>query len=163
MWGGGIKIYYAWFLASAICGNFRLKRKWVSGVLLVGWRRPVRRADNLTTFTCRMSKHLNSSTSWNPQGLARPIQGMFYLLIRGSEVCFCQGRLARRGITPDYLFTPWSRDLSEKLTGSQLVKFPYFMEPEGSLQHSQVVAIRPYPEPAWSNPCPHTQLPEDPS
>ena len=40
-----------------------------------------------------------------------------------------------------YLLTPWSRVLLEKLTGFQLVeKFPYFMEPEGSLLHSQVFA-----------------------
>jgi len=32
------------------------------------------------------------------------------------------------------------------------------MEPEGSLPHSQVPAICPYPEPAR----PHIQLPEDP-
>jgi hypothetical protein len=32
------------------------------------------------------------------------------------------------------LFTPWSRVLLEKLTGSQLVKeFPRFMQPEVSL------------------------------
>ena len=50
---------------------------------------------------------------------------------------------------PAYLFTPWSRVLPEKLTDSQLVKkFPHFMEPEGSLPHSQVPATCPYPEPA---------------
>jgi hypothetical protein len=37
------------------------------------------------------------------------------------------------------------------------------MEPEGSLPHSQVPATGPYPEPARSNPHPHTLLPEDPS
>jgi len=36
------------------------------------------------------------------------------------------------------------------------------MEPEGSLPHSQASATCPYPEPARSNPYPHTQLPEDP-
>jgi len=39
-----------------------------------------------------------------------------------------------------YLLTPWSRVLLEKLTGFQLVKkfSAHFMEPEGSLPHSQV-------------------------
>ena len=37
------------------------------------------------------------------------------------------------------------------------------MEPEGSLSHSQVPATCPYPESARSSPCPHIQLPEDPS
>jgi hypothetical protein len=39
---------------------------------------------------------------------------------------------------------PWSKALLEKLTGCQLVKkFPHFMEPESSLQHSQVPATYP--------------------
>ena len=47
-----------------------------------------------------------------------------------------------------YLHTACSRVLLEKLTGSQLVKkFPHFVEPEGSLPHSQVPATSPYPEP----------------
>jgi len=33
----------------------------------------VRRADNLTTFMCRLSSNLGTSTSWNPQGLSRPV------------------------------------------------------------------------------------------
>jgi len=38
-----------------------------------------------------------------------------------------------------------------------------FMEPEGSLPHSQVPATCPYPEPARSSTYPHIPLPEDPS
>ena len=34
------------------------------------------------------------------------------------------------------------------------------MEPEGSLQHSQVSTTCPYPEPARSSPCPHIPLPK---
>jgi len=37
------------------------------------------------------------------------------------------------------------------------------MEPEGSVPHSQVHAICPYPEPHRSNPCTYITLPEDPS
>jgi hypothetical protein len=36
----------------------------------------VRRADNLTTFMCRLSWNLGALTSWNPQGLSRPIMGL---------------------------------------------------------------------------------------
>ena len=62
-----------------------------------------------------------------------------------------------------YLLTPWGTVL-EKLTGFQLVKkFPHFMEPKGSLPHSQVPATCPYSEPAVSSPYPHIPLPEDPS
>jgi len=44
-----------------------------------GWRRPVRTADKLTTFMCRMSWNLGTSSSWNPQGLSRPVMGLLYL------------------------------------------------------------------------------------
>jgi len=39
----------------------------------------VRGADNLSTFTCRLSWNLGSSTSWNPQGMTRPVMGLHYL------------------------------------------------------------------------------------
>ena len=40
---------------------------------------------------------------------------------------------------------------------------PHFMEPEGSLPHSQFPATWPYLEPARSIPYPHIPLPEDSS
>ena len=46
--------------------------------LALRWRRPVRRADNLTTFMCRLSWNPGASTSWNPQGLSRPVMGLLY-------------------------------------------------------------------------------------
>ena len=36
-------------------------------------------ADNLTTFMCRLSWNLGASTSWNPQGLSRPVMVLPYL------------------------------------------------------------------------------------
>ena len=42
-------------------------------------RWPVRRADNLTTFMCRLSWNLGASTSWNPKSLSRPVMGLLYL------------------------------------------------------------------------------------
>ena len=44
-----------------------------------GARRPVHSVYNLTTFMCRMSSNLRASTSWNPQGLSRPVMGRLYL------------------------------------------------------------------------------------
>jgi hypothetical protein len=38
----------------------------------------MRRADNLTTFMCRLSRNLGASTSWNPKGLSRPVMGLFF-------------------------------------------------------------------------------------
>ena len=55
----------------------------------------------------------------------------------------------------NYLLTPCSKGVLEKLTGFQLVKsFQHFMEPRVSLPHSQVPAICPYPDPDCSGPCP---------
>jgi hypothetical protein len=42
---------------------------------------PVRRADNLATFMCRLSWNRGASTSWNPQGLSRPVMGLLYLYL----------------------------------------------------------------------------------
>jgi len=38
----------------------------------------VRKADNLTTFMCRLSWNLGASTSWSPQRLSRPVMGLLY-------------------------------------------------------------------------------------
>ena len=46
-----------------------------------GQRRPVRRADNLTTFMCRLSRNLGASPSWNPPGLPRPVMRLLYLYL----------------------------------------------------------------------------------
>ena len=42
-----------------------------------GKKRPVSRTDKLTTFMCRLCWNLGASTSWNPQGLSRPVMGLF--------------------------------------------------------------------------------------
>jgi hypothetical protein len=41
----------------------------------------MRRADNLTTFMCRLSRNLGASTCWNPKGLSRPVMGLLYLYL----------------------------------------------------------------------------------
>ena len=50
-----------------------------------GLRRPVRRADNLTSFMCRLSCNLGASTSWNPQGLSRPVMGLLFTFRMGKS------------------------------------------------------------------------------
>jgi hypothetical protein len=42
--------------------------------------RQVRKADNLITFMCRLSRNLGASNSWNPKGLSRSVMGLLYLL-----------------------------------------------------------------------------------
>ena len=60
-------------------GRLSLWQKWVPGIFPGGKKRPVRRADNLTTFMCRLSWNLGASTYWNPLGLFRPVMGLLYL------------------------------------------------------------------------------------
>ena len=43
--------------------------------------RPLRKADNLTTFLCPLSWNLGTLTSWNPLGHSRPVTGLIYLLL----------------------------------------------------------------------------------
>ena len=63
-----------------------------------------------------------------------------------------------------YLLTQRSGVLLGELTAFHLERnSPHFMEPEGSLLHSQVPATCPYPEPARPSPYPHIPLPENPS
>jgi hypothetical protein len=39
------------------------------------------RADNLTTFMCRLSRNLGASSSWKPNGLSRPVMELLYLYL----------------------------------------------------------------------------------
>jgi hypothetical protein len=47
--------------------------------------RPVHRADNLTTFMCRLSWNLGASTYWNPQGLSRAVMVLLYRPVRRAD------------------------------------------------------------------------------
>ena len=44
-----------------------------------GYRRPVPKADKLTTFVCRLSQPPGALIFWNPQASNRPAQGLCYL------------------------------------------------------------------------------------
>ena len=44
-----------------------------------GQRWLVRRADNVTTVMCRLSRNLGSSKSWNCNSCNRTVQGLLYL------------------------------------------------------------------------------------
>ena len=39
------------------------------------------RADNLTTFMCRLSRNSGASTQWNAKGLSRAVAGKLYLYL----------------------------------------------------------------------------------
>jgi hypothetical protein len=64
--------------------RYSFSQNWVLAMLPGGSRRPVPTADNLTTFMCRVSWNVGSSTFWHPQGLPRPLQGSLYLPDRTS-------------------------------------------------------------------------------
>jgi len=61
-----------------------------------GLRRPVRRADNLTTFTYRLSWNLWASASWNLPSLFRLVMGLIYLFypIINITLTFWKGKFS---------------------------------------------------------------------
>jgi hypothetical protein len=69
----------------------------------------VRRADNPTTFMCRLSRNLGASTSWNPKGPPTPVMGLLYLT---NPLLFTAGsRLLN--IQVHHLFSGFRRDAEE--------------------------------------------------
>jgi hypothetical protein len=40
----------------------------------------------LATFMCRLSWNLGASTSWNPQGMSRPVMGLLYLFFTPEAI-----------------------------------------------------------------------------
>jgi hypothetical protein len=55
-------------------------------------------ADQLTTFTCRLSRNLVASNCWNPQGLSRPVMGLLYLLILLTDITLVDTGMAKAHI-----------------------------------------------------------------
>jgi hypothetical protein len=55
--------------------------------------RPVRRADNLTTFMCRLSWNLGASTYWDTQGLSRVVMGLLYVYLFLPLLQLCSQRI----------------------------------------------------------------------
>jgi hypothetical protein len=64
--------FFIYIILPVTCAWGRLS---LSGIFPEGLGRPVRRADNLTTFMCRLSWNLGSWTSWNPHGLSILVKG----------------------------------------------------------------------------------------
>ena len=65
----------------------------------------MRRADNLTTFTCPFSINQGTSTSWNPQGLSRPVMGLLYLHLYKFHFILYDAILLMRSLSTPVLNT----------------------------------------------------------
>jgi hypothetical protein len=65
--------------------------------------------DNHITFMCWLSWNLVTSTSWNPQGLSRPVTEFLYLLQNHEEFSKCRGLFPYLGrVTKAELRNEWS-------------------------------------------------------
>ena len=62
-------------------GRLNLQQHWIPGIFSRGYRWPVPRADNLTSFIRRLFWNLGASKPWNPKGLFGPVQGLFLLYL----------------------------------------------------------------------------------
>jgi hypothetical protein len=58
--------------------------------------------------------------------------------------------------------TTWNKILPQMLMGPQSTIPPQFIEPEGSLLHSQVTTTCPYSQPEQTSPCHSIPVLEDP-
>jgi hypothetical protein len=63
-------------------GRLNIKRKCVPRIFAGEWRRPMRRADNLTTFMYRLSWNLEAWNSWDSQSLSMSVQELLYLYMK---------------------------------------------------------------------------------
>jgi len=104
----------------------------------------VRRADNLTTFMCRLSWNLGASPSWNHQGLSRPVMRLLYLyilhLLKSSTCVSSSGGLRRNCIYAAsgivtvcrWLFCAPVKKGSSFLTGAQDIHLQRVTIPEAA-------------------------------
>jgi hypothetical protein len=69
-------------------GQLSLSEKWVPEMVSWGLRWPVPRADNLTTFICRVSWNLGASSSRNTLGLNRNFCTFFCIFLKKQFVLF---------------------------------------------------------------------------
>jgi hypothetical protein len=72
-----------------------------------GLRWKVCRADNLTTFICRLFWNLGASASWKPQGLSRPAMELVYLYIRHRDERKKKKKLSRTDWPAGAILNVW--------------------------------------------------------
>jgi hypothetical protein len=62
-------------------GDDSASKIWVPGILPGGKSGRLVRLTTLPTSMCRLSWNLGASTTWNPQGLSRPVMGLLYFYL----------------------------------------------------------------------------------
>ena len=106
----------------------------------------MRRGDNLTNFLCRLSWNLGALSSWNPQGLSRPLIGLLYIYFFTSVYlsvhCIFWPRCCAVHMT----------DILEITCGFRLKKTPCSFREcscphlyvEGEKDHQRVLSLSPF-------------------
>ena len=88
----------------------------------LGWRRPVSRADNRTTFMCQLSWNLAASTFWNSLGLSRPVMGLLCLPLWsgrfGPSKILCSSELNRHMVDCMCIWKQFSWKYDLQLNGT---------------------------------------------
>jgi hypothetical protein len=92
------------------CTTIMSTRNIFWGVNMVGHR-----ADNLTTFMCRLSWNLGVSTSWNPQCLSRPVTELLYLWVPSELQC---NRVDCRSLSDEFIRWLATSGTSNKFVGA---------------------------------------------
>jgi len=79
VWSEGLCQWFQWFQWHSTLTTVLPRNRNEYQEYFLGGRRPVHRANKLSTSMCRLSWNLGASTSWCSQGLSRPVQKSLYL------------------------------------------------------------------------------------
>ena len=76
-----IKFFIHLFLPAALwlSGWIKQQLKCVPGISPGEEGQLLLRANNVSTFTCRLSRNSGNSASWSPEDLSRPVQELLYI------------------------------------------------------------------------------------
>ena len=107
------------------------------------------RVDNLATFICRLSWNLGASTSWNPQGLYRPVQGLLYL---SCMTRFTLIHLDQMRQDTNKAFTRYLSHVDKSL-GDSKSNHVHSYRPHFLLAHLAQIHVFPYAPPRYHFPC----------